>query len=476
MTIRSWTTLTLLSLALAYAAFNNAGVDPLAWHWTMLCIGLVGCLHFGIRAPAEAPRTDRIALVAAGVFLLVAALQVIPLPVALVHFISPSRVDLFKASLLLAKASPGFLTLSAAPYQTAEYLITLSGYAVVALIIRDLTLQASVSPWITSLPVVLLGTIEAVLGIFQAAYGIADDSAAGTFASRDHYAGLLEMVLPFAVMICVSILQRDRKRHESPAGPAIKACFFLAAAATLLVGIIYSLSRMGFIASLAALFVAGSIALSLRVFRSDYTVTSGWGGRWVPSVVVALVVLTGFVVLPTGPLIARFSDLARIDHISADIRLQIWRDTTALIRAFPFVGCGLGGYYSCLLPYKTAAPMNTVDFAHNDYLQVLAEMGIFGFCAGALLVFRVLQRVVRGARYAHSIEARCLAIACTSSMTAMLLHSVVDFNMYVPVNGLVFAWILGIAGMFLGRDRRRAARKARPHSVRPEYMAVHARQ
>jgi hypothetical protein len=30
-------------------------------------------------------------------------------------------------------------------------------------------------------------------------------------------------------------------------------------------------------------------------------------------------------------------------------------------------------------------------------------------------------------------------------MAAMLLHSVVDFNMYVPANGMVFAWVAGIA-------------------------------
>jgi O-antigen ligase len=406
-------------------------------------------------------------LIAAGVFLLIALLQVVPLPVALVQLISPNRVELLRASLPFTKASPLFITLSAASPQTTEHLITLAGYAVVALLIRDLTLQASLSPWITSLPLLILGTLEAALGIVQSTNGIVNNSAAGTFANRDHFAGLLELVLPFAAMLAISMLQRDRHRHESPAGPAIKACCFLAIAATLLVGIIDSLSRMGFIASLAALFVAASVALSLRGYSVDYEVSTSWIQRWTPSLLVALVVLIGFVVLPTDPLIARFSDLARTDEISADIRVQIWRDTLQLIKSFPFSGCGLGAYYSCLLRYRTAAPMYTVDFAHNDYLQVLAEMGIFGFTAGALLIFRVLQRLVRGALYAQSHETRNLAIACIAAITAMLLHSIVDFNMYVPVNGFVFAWILGIAGMFLGRPRRRGA-KVRSSTVATE--------
>jgi hypothetical protein len=36
-------------------------------------------------------------------------------------------------------------------------------------------------------------------------------------------------------------------------------------------------------------------------------------------------------------------------------------------------------------------------------------------------------------------------------MTAILLHSLVDFNMYIPANGFAFAWIAGIAGIHLRR-------------------------
>ena len=41
--------------------------------------------------------------------------------------------------------------------------------------------------------------------------------------------------------------------------------------------------------------------------------------------------------------------------------------------------------------------MSTTGYAHNDNLQVLAEMGVFGFVPGVLLVGRFLQRSVHGA-------------------------------------------------------------------------------
>jgi len=95
--------------------------------------------------------------------------------------------------------------------------------------------------------------------------------------------------------------------------------------------------------------------------------------------------------------------------------------------------------------------MNTADFAHNDYLQVLAELGIVGFAAGLVFVLRILIGVGRKVLYAHSIDERCRSIACVAAMTAMLLHSLVDFNMYVPANAMVFAWIAGVASASLAR-------------------------
>ena len=210
-------------------------------------------------------------------------------------------------------------------------------------------------------------------------------------------------------------------------------------------------------AFLLALLVAGATMLSLRGWHVDYQAPGAWWRRWLPVATVVLVVIAGFVFLPTDPLIARFSDLANTDQISADTRAQVWRDTENLVKAYPLFGCGMGAYESCFLRYKTVAPMNTVDYAHNDYLQVLAELGVFGFAAGLIFVGRLVQRTARGTFYARSVDERYLAIACLAAMTAILLHSLVDFNMYVPANGFAFAWIAGIAA---AQSRTRAPDRA----------------
>ncbi len=44
-----------------------------------------------------------------------------------------------------------------------------------------------------------------------------------------------------------------------------------------------------------------------------------------------------------------------------------------------------------------SGPLLTDDFAHNDYLQLLAELGLVGFAIGAALAFSVVRTAVRNA-------------------------------------------------------------------------------
>ena len=443
-------TLSALALVLGYATFQRAGVEPGTWNLCLLAIGSIAVVYFAIPKRPEVRSLDRVVAFSAAAVMFLAAFQLVPLPVALLRVLSPTRVELLQATASLTGGPATYATLSAVPYQTAQYVLTLAGYLLIFLVIRDVCLRTGERTWSPAWPLLLVGGLEALLGVYQATSG-ATDSASGTYDNRDHYAGLLEMILPFAALYPAAILQRDRERQESTVAPAFQASLILAIAVVILAASIYSLSRMGFLASLAALFVAGASAVSARGWNVDYRKPAAWWRRMLPAASVGIVILLGFLYLPSDPLARRFADLAATEDISADTRAQIWRDTSGLIRAYPLFGCGLGGYESCFLRYKSVAPMNTVDYAHNDYLQVWAEFGVFGLIAGIIFVARLLYRSMRASLYAPSHDHRYLAIACTSSFVAILLHSSVDFNMYVPANGFVFAWVAGIAGAYVNR-------------------------
>jgi O-antigen ligase len=448
-------TLGLLSLALMYAVYEQAGVTP-DWNWSVAAAGFTGFVYFTANLKSPVARLDRLTVWLLGLFTAIPVIQVIPLPANVIAWLSPVRVELLRAAELQLGPLPGGNTLSVAPWLTLQYVFTVSGLVLVFVVVRELSLQFRDHghTWAPAWPLLAIATVEGVLGFIQAYAEGGEGFARGTYVNRDHYAGLLELVIPFAVMYPVAILSRNKERHESPALPALKASGILAIAAVLLIGIIHSLSRMGFLATLAALFIIASTTLSLRSYIERPVVITLWR-KIVPIGAAALVVIMGFIFLPTDPLIARFSDLAKTEDISADTRAQIWRDSASLVRAFPVVGVGLGAYESALMRYKTVGPMNTTDYAHNDYVQVLAEMGIVGFGIGMLLLLRIIYSAAVGAIYAGLPEDRLLSIACFGSLIAIILHSFVDFNLYVPANSFAIAWIAGISATELRVPVRR---------------------
>jgi O-antigen ligase len=107
------------------------------------------------------------------------------------------------------------------------------------------------------------------------------------------------------------------------------------------------------------------------------------------------------------------------------------------------VGCGLGGFESAFLKFKSVEGIIVVDYAHNDYLQLLAELGIAGFLIVAVLLGSVAKRVTRITDDVSDI--RWVGLACVGSLTAIVVHSAMDFNLYVAANAAVLAWICGLA-------------------------------
>jgi O-antigen ligase len=126
------------------------------------------------------------------------------------------------------------------------------------------------------------------------------------------------------------------------------------------------------------------------------------------------------------------------------MRTLFWKETLPLISEFRLFGCGLGGFGPAFTKYQVAAANFSVDFAHNDYLQYVAELGFVGFAILAAVLIGILVQIFRGIIALGNEDRRLIAIACAAAFVAILLHSLVDFNMYVPADAMTLAWIGGI--------------------------------
>lgn len=444
-----------VGLIFGYAVLQYGGVEFGDWYLCLTALGLCCFLYWSVaKKSLLAPRSSLLLRILLVSLLTISFLQIVPLPVGLVNAVSANRVELIEAlKPILTPADSA--TLSISPAVSFGVILTMAAYVLLFVFMRTLCWRFREHPWLVSAPFVAVALAEAILGILQVHIAGAQE-AKGTYVNRNHFAGFIELALPFPLMHGVAILASSRRRHSTSMLPAVAACLLLAVATVLLLANLLSLSRMGFIASLGALLTMGIVALSNRLEGRQ---------KWVPVIGFTLLIAIAFIFLPSDQLIGRFADVAATETLSTDTRAEIWRDTFKLIRAYPLAGCGLGAYESGFCRYQAAAPLLTVDAAHNDYLQLLSELGVFGFAIVLFLAVLMFRNAFSRA-YRLTGNARYVAIACAGSLTAIALHSFVDFNLYIPANGMLVVWIAAISEglIFFEKSRRHSSSGRRERS------------
>lgn len=395
-----------------------SGEASVSWNICLLALGLAAALYW-LRVPAQDGGTGGLWLL---LFPCYVVLQLLPLPLFLLRLLSPARARIVDS---LARLIPpaGFAPLAIAPAITVTHLLRLTAYVILFVLVRDVTRQLGRGRWLAALPLVAIAAAEAGLGLLQNAHG---GEVQGTYVNKNHFAGLLEMALPLAVA-CASALFA-RRTHARAAG-------MLSIALLIFAGLVCSLSKMGFAAGLAGLFAMGALAIAGKV----------QGGRkWLAVAGLAALVLFGFIFLPSDAFIANYGGLTSKGPAALEGRGPIWRETLHLIAAYPVFGCGLGNYETAFLKYQTSVVDRVFTYAHNDYLQVAAELGVAGFLIAAVLLLPVFARPFRAASQGSDRTTRYLGLGCAGAIVAIGLHSLTDFNMYVPANALAMAWVCGI--------------------------------
>jgi O-antigen ligase len=430
-----------LALALAWTMLNRAGVYPADWSVSLLAIGAVSFCYWQFTnrydlAPAL-PAWLRFVIWALPAYV---AFQLLPLPLALLELLSPARAQLARS---LQPVIPGFQVAPLTSDVSATMLgfFSILGYVATFFLVRELAWRCLNHCWTPILPLLLLSAAEAGLGCYQFLTG-KSPHAYGTYTNYDHFASLLEMALPLAALYGLVLFAKLSKKGRNSLSPVVAACAAWTLAALLLLGITCSLSRGGFVIALCTLFLSATLSIGFQ-FSSRVS-------RRNALLIAAGVILVLAVALPSEKLVGRLSlsgTPGSSERSSIDTRVQLWRQTVPLIAQFPVFGCGLGGYESNFLQYQAVAYAYRVQFAHNDYLQAWAELGFIGLALILLMAYGVMSQIFKGMSRLLEGERRLLVIGCGGALVAILLHSLVDFNLHVPANAMTLAWIAGVGSI-----------------------------
>ena len=223
-------------------------------------------------------------------------------------------------------------------------------------------------------------------------YGIVDTPEGalfGPYVDHDHFAGLMEMLLPVAVLTIAGPHRRF----------SLEARVLCACAATLaFASLLLSGSRGGLLA------LAAETAIATAALRK-------WGARTRErrrlAMAGALTLLAGvmlFAYVDPGWVAKRLGSVVHVEGSWADWaswRKIITLDALRMWRDHPLLGVGLGNFETAYPRYQSLPSELWIDHAHNDYAEAVAETGL----AGALLILLALGLFLRlafrdwGSRY-----------------------------------------------------------------------------
>lgn len=392
-------------------------------------------------------------LIFAGIFLLLVFAQLIPLEPGQIEAISPQTTQLYEKTLGDYPASGEARSLSITPYNTSWALKRLISFILVFLVIINSFRRRSQIVTLV-LALVFVGSFEAIYGLGERFSGASSifwnekifntEAVTGTFINKNHFAGLLEMILPVALGYFMTIAPRwnrggnfRARALDAVTGSGLHRQIILGLLIVIMaVAVLFSLSRSGIICMTGSL-----IAFFLFV-----GMTAGFRKYTLILLLMILVILCVALGIGTEMVIERLEEAASSQSISWRGRVDLWESGFEMIRNFPVLGTGFGTFEEVFERFQSPRFGDRyADYLHNDWMQVFCETGAVGgliAVGGILFLFISLMRKTLSR---HDPFCRWMAIGGLAGCGAMLLHSLFDFNLYkITSNGFVFAVIFGL--------------------------------
>lgn len=245
----------------------------------------------------------------------------------------------------------------------------------------------------------------------------------GPYVNRNDFAGLMELLTPTGLSL---LLFRGVRREQMP---LIGLLTIVPVAA-----LFFSSSRGGIA---AFLFELALLAVLVRYRKAEKLHRAAVAG-----VLLAAVAVAGW--LGANKLIERVTQV-HSSEVSLERRWTMFVGTWHVFLGSPIAGTGLGTLVDVYPRYETQYDGKIVDHAHNDYVELLADTGIVGgFCGLAFfwLFFRAAWARIGAEQSLFSLGLHAGAIAACSGM---LVHSLVDFNLHIPANGILFLLMVSLA-------------------------------
>ncbi|MFH1784744.1 MAG: O-antigen ligase family protein [bacterium] len=233
-----------------------------------------------------------------------------------------------------------------------------------------------------------------------------------TFPNPNHFGGYVALTL---------VLAGARLLFDKPAGNERK--FLIVLTALCFIGLYSSNSKGAIFSFMAALGV-------LAAFKGRKLL-----------IIYSLVVLffIGAFLFALTPLGKKYAPPEFMSDSHTYERLPLWNETLSYIGDYPLFGTGIATFKDYYPQYKSMVGLRSAEFAHNEFLNIWAEMGVFTLFIYVGLIYVFFRRC-----YGYIKKGDCALglskgtlIGIMAAVTAIIAHSTVEFNLHTPAIAVV---------------------------------------
>jgi len=250
----------------------------------------------------------------------------------------------------------------------------------------------------------------------------------GPYVNHSHFAGLMEMLIPFALVMAAGRMVHGGKRT------------LLAFAAAFMVGAVFMSRSLGGVVAI----VCQAIAFIL-IARREHTSTRLETRRVLAIVALAALTLGFLAWLDQGRSLDRILGMNDPKYsASTTSRVAIAKDSLHMFTGRPVLGWGVGTFSLVYPKYQSFYSIFLVNHAHNDYLEALTETGLVGFAAVVWFIVLLYRTSLRKIADWSNDPRAGIRLAALVACTGILVHSLSDFNLHIPGNAALFfvlSWV-----------------------------------
>lgn len=265
--------------------------------------------------------------------------------------------------------------------------------------------------------------------------------ASGTYFCPNHFANLIALILPFALVLL--FLRSAGLPLRLLSGYSL----------LLLLPVLYlTESRSGWLGAAAGLGLTASLMALRRSIRRFLVILV---------LIPILVALLAAALWVVSPRVRARLEGARLEHPDSAVaaRFMVWGDTLPLIAERPVLGHGPGSYQWVYPRFRRHVMPYLINYAHNEYLQAVAEYGLVGLGLAGLAIVWGLGMLLRGLRTVQRDKDAYFIAALCGSVAAGAVHALFDFNFHIYSNNHVLILLAGLvsAGLYGSGDWRPVA-------------------